>query len=118
MCKCIYNIEYNKAYSICKKKRNINNEICGATNSSIRWPFVVEGIIIGLISGAISLGIITFAYVLIEQNEAFVEFLAKLGLSLLEFSDMFNLIVIIYLLLGVGIGVLGSTFSMRKYLRV
>lgn len=90
----------------------------GATNSFIRWPFVVEGIIIGLFSGAISLAIIAGIYMGICQSAGFVSFLAKLGLQLLEFSEMFNLILIIYLILGVGIGVLGSSLSMRKYLKV
>lgn len=90
----------------------------GATNSFIRWPFIVEGVIIGIISGAISLAIITGIYLLVEQNIGFIEFLANLGLTLLDFSDMFNLILIVYLILGVGIGVLGSSFSMRKYLKV
>ena len=90
----------------------------GATNSFIRWPFIVEGVIIGLISGAISLAIIAGIYILIGQNAGFIGFLSKLGLKLLDFSDMFNLILIIYLVLGVGIGVLGSSLSMRKYLKV
>ena len=90
----------------------------GATNSFIRWPFVVEGIIIGLLSGAISLAIIAGLYIFIGQNVNFVGFLSNLGLSLLDFSDMFNLILVIYLVLGVGIGVLGSSLSMRKYLKV
>lgn len=90
----------------------------GATNNFIRWPFIVEGIIIGLISGAISLAIVAGIYLLIGQNVEFIGFLSNLGLTLLEFSDMFNLILIIYLILGVGIGVLGSSFSMRKYLKV
>ena len=90
----------------------------GATNSFIRWPFVVEGIIIGLISGAISLALVAGLYMVISQNTTFVGFLSNLGLRLLDFSDMFNLILIIYLVLGVGIGVLGSSLSMRKYLKV
>ena len=90
----------------------------GATNGFIRWPFAVEGIIIGLVSGAISLGIIATLYLLIAQNVNFISFLSKIGLSLLEFSEMFNLILIVYLVLGVGIGILGSTLSMRKYLKV
>ena len=90
----------------------------GATNSFIRWPFIVEGIIIGLISGAISLAIIAGLYVVIGQNVGFIKFLSSIGLSLLDFSDMFNLILIIYLGLGVGIGILGSSLSMRKYLKV
>ena len=90
----------------------------GATNSFIRWPFVAEGIIIGLISGAISLALIAGLYMVISQNVGFIGFLSNLGLRLLDFSDMFNLILIIYLVLGVGIGVLGSSLSMRKYLKV
>ena len=90
----------------------------GATNSFIRWPFIVEGIIIGLISGAISLAIIAGLYIAISQNVGFISFLSKIGLSLLDFSDMFNLIFIVYLGLGVGIGILGSSLSMRKYLKV
>ena len=90
----------------------------GATNSFIRWPFVVEGIIIGLISGVISLGLVSGLYILLSNNIAFVNFLSTLNLRLLEFNEMFNFIVIIYLILGVGIGITGSTLSMRKYLKV
>ena len=90
----------------------------GATNSFIRWPFIVEGIVIGLISGAVSLAIVAGIYLLIGQNVTFVGFLSKLGLSLLNFGDMFNLILIVFLVLGVGIGVVGSSLSMRKYLKV
>ena len=90
----------------------------GATNSFIRWPFAVEGIIIGLISGAVSIGILAGIYTLIAHSAGFTEFLAKLSLTLLDFSDMINLIIIVYLILGVGIGIVGSSVSMRKYLKV
>lgn len=90
----------------------------GATNSFIRWPFIVEGVIIGLISGAVSLALIAGLYLLVGQNVNFVAFLTTLDLSLLNFGEMFNLILIVYLILGVGIGVVGSSISMRKYLKV
>ena len=90
----------------------------GATNNFIRWPFMVEGIIIGLSSGIISLIIVSGLYMIASRNATFVNFLANLGLRLLEFNEMFNFIVIVYLVLGMGIGVLGSTKSMRKYLKV
>ena len=90
----------------------------GATNSFIRWPFIVEGVIIGSFSGALSLGVVAGMYILMGQNAKFIGFLSKLGLSLLAFSEMFNIILIIYLILGIGLGVLGSTMSMRKYLKV
>ena len=88
------------------------------SKKDIKNVFTAESLIIGLISGAISLGIIATLYLLIAQNVNFISFLSKIGLSLLEFSEMFNLILIVYLVLGVGIGILGSTLSMRKYLKV
>ena len=90
----------------------------GATNSFIRWPFAVEGMIIGLIAGVISTGLLATIYSVAVGNDGFSQFISKLGLTLLDFSDMINLVIIVYLALGIGIGVLGSTISMRKYLKV
>lgn len=90
----------------------------GATNNFIRWPFMVEGIILGLSSGIFSLIIVSSLYMIVSRNITLVNFLANLNLRLLEFNEMFNFIVIVYLVLGMGIGVLGSTKSMRKYLKV
>ena len=90
----------------------------GATNSFIRWPFAVEGMIIGLISGVISIALLYGVYSLALNNSSFVSFISKMGLTLLHFSDMFTLIIFVYLVLGIVVGVLGSTISMRKYLKV
>ena len=43
---------------------------------------------------------------------------SAMDINLLTFADMFGLIVFVYVLLGVGIGVLGSCISMRRYLKV
>lgn len=119
VCVSIFIISNTIKLTVYARRKEISiMKYVGATNSFIRWPFIVEGVIIGLISGAISLAIIAGIYLLIGQNIGFVSFLSNLGLSLLEFSDMFNLILIIYLVLGVGIGILGSSLSMRKYLKV
>ena len=90
----------------------------GATNGFIRWPFAVEGMIIGLISGAISTGLLSGIYTLIFNNDKFIQFISKMNLTLLHFTDMLDLVIIVYLVLGIGVGVLGSTISMRKYLKV
>ena len=90
----------------------------GATNSFIRFPFMVEGIIIGILAGVISLVLVGGAYNVIAQKLVESNFMQVLNISLVSFSDMFNLIVIIYLILGIGIGALGSGISMRKYLKV
>ena len=90
----------------------------GATNSFIRWPFLVEGVIIGIVAGLLSVAIIGAAYTGIANQMAGTTFLEISHWELLEFKDMFNLILTVYLVLGIGIGVLGSGISMRKYLEV
>ena len=90
----------------------------GATNGFIRWPFVVEGIIIGVISALISILLLGLAYN--GTTNAVLNLLqsTSLPLGIISFSDMFGLVLIVYLCLGIGIGVIGSIISMRKYLEV
>ena len=90
----------------------------GATNSFIRWPFIVEGIIIGLIAGVISLLIIGGLYNVVTEKIVETSLSDMLNLSLLGFREMFTMIIIVYAILGIGIGVIGSSISMRKYLEV
>ena len=90
----------------------------GATNSFIRWPFLVEGILIGVIAGLLSVGIVGLVYIGIANQLSATDFLETVHWKLLDFKDMFNLILMVYLGLGIGIGALGSGISMRKYLEV
>ena len=90
----------------------------GATNGFIRCPFMVEGIMIGILAGIISLVLIGGVYSFIAQRLVTSNFMQVLNISLVSFSDMFTLIIVIYLSLGMGIGALGSGISMRKYLKV
>ena len=90
----------------------------GATNGFIRWPFIVEGMIIGIISSLISILIVGVAYNFIAEQMVNASFMKIMGVSLVSFGDMFNSIIVVYMLLGIGIGALGSIISMRKYLKV
>ncbi len=91
----------------------------GATNSFIRWPFMVEGMLIGLIAAIISLLLLGWAYsVVSSQIEQSLASLRGVEVLLLPMSEMFGTLVIVYLILGLGIGALGSAISMRKYLEV
>jgi len=97
----------------------------GATNNFIRAPFIVEGIIIGVISSLISLFALSGLYVWIKNNvigsglENWLQDLGvNSGIQLLEFNEMFSEISIVFLVLGIGIGVIGSVRSMKKYLKV
>ena len=90
----------------------------GATNSFIRWPFIVEGIILGILSGALSILVIGVIYNFAAQKILTTDAIVKMNISLLSFSEMFNALIIVYLILGMGIGIIGSSISMRKYLKV
>ncbi len=90
----------------------------GATNGFIRTPFMIEGIIIGLLSGIISILIVGGGYNYIANSLTQSETWQDLSINLLSFGDMFGQIVLVYMLLGVGIGIIGSSISMKKYLDV
>lgn len=90
----------------------------GATNGFIRWPFMVEGMIIGLISVLISMGILGLSYNGLADKINVTLISEKIGTSLLTFNEMFSSLLIVYLILGIGIGAIGSAISMKKYLEV
>ena len=90
----------------------------GATNGFIRWPFMVEGIIIGIISALISIVILGFTYNFVADKIIGSSMGTTLGLNLLTFSDMLSMLLVVYIIMGTGIGAIGSAISMKKYLEV
>lgn len=90
----------------------------GATNGFIRGPFVVEGILIGIASAALSLVAIGSCYDAVINKIANSSVLQNMGLVLINFSSIAQIIAIIFLSLGIGIGIIGSMVSMKKYLEV
>ena len=90
----------------------------GATNGFIRWPFMVEGMIIGLFSVLISLAILCPVYNAVAEKIETALIAERLEIPLLTLQEMFIPLLIVYLVLGIGIGALGSAISMRKYLEV
>lgn len=90
----------------------------GATNGFIRTPFMIEGIIIGLISGILSIIIVGGCYNYVLKSILQTSAWQTIGFELLTFGQMISTIVLVYMILGVGIGIVGSSISMRKYLNV
>ncbi len=78
----------------------------GATNGFIRWPFIVEGMIIGIFASIISIVIVGGAYSIIADKLLSSQFMQVINMSLVSFGDMFNSIIFVYMLLGIGIGAL------------
>lgn len=78
----------------------------GATNGFIRWPFIVEGMIIGIFASIISILIVGMVYSLLAKQVVNSQFMQVINMSLISFSDMFESIIFVYMLLGIGIGAL------------
>lgn len=93
-------------------------KLIGATDYFVRAPFVVEGVLIGLIGSVLPLLILYLMYgrVINYIVNRFV-FLNNV-LNFLPVSVVFKTLVPVALILGVGIGFLGSRFTIRKHLSV
>lgn len=87
----------------------------GATNWFIRGPFLVEGIIIGIISSLLAAGITYFLYWKFV-DVAGKQILTILSSPLVPVSYLAINLIIIFVAMGVSIGGAGSVISMRKYL--
>lgn len=93
-------------------------KLIGATDFVVRAPFVIEGLILGLFGAAIPLIAVYFVYnrVIGYMRERF-EALASL-LQFLTVQEVFVTLVPVALIMGAGIGLIGSYFTVRKNLRV
>ena len=85
----------------------------GATDGFIRFPFVVEGILLGLIAGGVGYGLEALLYRVLYQNFTFDNPL----LSLVPFSQEWFPLLLGFLVGGTLVGVCGSAISMGKYLK-
>ena len=90
----------------------------GATNGFIRWPFMVEGILIGVIAAIITVVILGFTYNFVADQISNSGTMSTMGYNLLTFSNMLSMLFTVYIVMGIGIGAIGSAISMRKYLEV
>ncbi len=93
-------------------------KLIGATDLFVRLPFIVEGIVMGLIGAAIPLGILRVMY------DRVIVFIASRFVTLTEWltfvstGEVFAVVIPLSLGVGIGIGVIGSTMSVRKHLQV
>ena len=87
----------------------------GATNWFIRWPFLIEGITIGVISAVLSMGVLFLMYYL--AADALLSIFGMLGGALVNFWDYALYIFLAFLVVSVFTGGLGSIFSIGRYLK-
>lgn len=92
--------------------------LIGATNFMIRAPFIVEGVLIGLVGAGIPLAGIYFLY---TRSVAYLAERFQILSGILMFVSIeaiYPAMVGVAMCLGAGIGFFGSFFTIRKYLRV
>ena len=88
----------------------------GATNSFIRWPFMVEGMIIGIIAGLLAIGAVWGLYELVMSKFAVV-FNIFGEMQTVDFLTYAPYLAAIFIFVGLFTGLFGSSTSIRKYLR-
>jgi len=89
-------------------------KIVGATNAFIRWPFIVEGCILGIAGGILAFFAEKLLYnVMVEKIGEFTSLF-----QMLEFSEVARPLLLIYIVFGFAVGTFGGTLTISKYLRV
>ncbi|MFC5401702.1 permease-like cell division protein FtsX [Cohnella soli] len=103
--------------TIIARRREISiMKLVGATNSFIRWPFFIEGAIIGFGGSVLSAIGLLYGYSELVHNTR-----ATVGLYMIEFASMSDVRMLVggtIIVLGTLLGVWGSTISVRRYLKV
>lgn len=93
-------------------------KLIGATDSFVRAPFIVEGVLIGLVGAALPLALL---YMLYNRIVAYIgdkfSFLSRL-IRFVPANEVFHALIPAALILGLGIGLLGSVITIRKHLKV
>lgn len=85
----------------------------GATDSFVRIPFVVEGMLIGVVSALIAEGLLYFCYRVATET-----IIGTLGTNdIVHYSDVAGWLLLVFIGIGIFAGVLGSVIMISKYLR-
>lgn len=91
-------------------------KLIGATDYFVRSPFIIEGVIIGLVGSSLPLVAVYYLY------KSVVSFVLNkfeiLSLDFIPVSDIFSYLTPVSLIIGLGVGLIGSISTIRKHLKV
>ncbi len=94
-------------------------KLIGATDAFVRAPFIVEGILLGVIGAALPLVFLYFTYdKMVDMILSRFEILSSISESLPTVNQVFSSLVPVGLALGLGIGLLGSFITVRRHLDI
>ena len=93
---------------------------CGATKAFIRTPFLVEGVIIGLFSAALSLGVefLLYRYVLSGVVASVTTAISGGGILLSPYANHLPVLAVLFCAVGLFAGLISGSISLKKYLKV
>lgn len=103
--------------TIFSRRREIEiMKLVGATNWFIRWPFIWEGMLIGVIGAAIPFGVVVYGYEFLfhYSGGAFI----ALQFPLMEWTLVAKRIAVVLFGIGIFIGLWGGVMSVRRFLRI
>ena len=89
----------------------------GATNWFIRWPFMIEGMVLGAISGVLSLAIVWGVYRALQSTVSSMLTMVSRGFTVVPFTDYVIYLLVAFLVIGIVSGGIGSLISIQKYLK-
>ncbi len=115
----VFLISNTVAVGIAVRKEEIGiMKLIGATDLFIRAPFIFEGVILGLVGSGIPLLILALIYGKLDDLLRTKFGMLSGVVTLVSSGEIFRYLVPISLLIGVGIGFLGSMITIRKHLKV
>ena len=91
-------------------------KMVGATNGFIRWPFVYEGFIIGLLSAGVAFGLQWLLYATVARSISVSDALNLF--SVVDFATIWKPVALVFVGVGMLVGVGGSLTAIRKFLQV
>ena len=91
-------------------------KMVGATNGFIRWPFVYEGLLLGMFSAVIAFGLQWGLYAAVAKGIANSDSLQIL--TVVPFEKIWQFVAPVFLGAGILVGVGGSLTAIRRFLRV
>lgn len=113
----LFIIIYTIKLTVFSRRREINiMKYVGATDWFIKWPFVIEGIFIGILGAFVSalIMIISYKYLYGIVGNTSISIIQMVPMNSLMSKELF----LIFILMGSSIGAVGSVISVRKYLNV
>ncbi|AEB75102.1 cell division protein ftsX [Clostridium botulinum BKT015925] len=112
---CLFLIGNTIKLAVYARRREVNiMKFVGATDWFIRWPFIIEGVIIGVIGALISSGLLYYVYKAVYLKLTGIIML----LNILTPRYFAMNVVWIFIISGIVIGGIGSILSIRKFLEV